>query len=136
MKVCVPEPSSLTSAAFTDGKLHVVSGQHQRLVLRNRRQVQAALLDFHNELNHLDVNKCLRLLNERFSCAAFSAFPCVVLLENPRSALSQVLLENHEARCGSVDQPLLSVQRGEQETARRPIRGGRAAAAEASTPFL
>uniref|UniRef100_A0A3P9KPG0 THAP domain-containing protein 1 n=1 Tax=Oryzias latipes TaxID=8090 RepID=A0A3P9KPG0_ORYLA len=52
--------------SIKDGKLHVVSGQHQRLVLRNRRQVQAALLDFHNELNHLDVNKCLRLLNERF----------------------------------------------------------------------
>lgn len=37
-----------------------------RLVLRSRQQVETALLDFHNELNHLNVNKCLRLLNERF----------------------------------------------------------------------
>ncbi|MEQ2253808.1 hypothetical protein ILYODFUR_036327 [Ilyodon furcidens] len=37
-----------------------------RLVLRSRQQVETALLDFHNELNHLNVNKCLRLLNERY----------------------------------------------------------------------
>lgn len=35
------------------------------LVLRNRQQVEGALVNYHNELNHLDVNKCLRLLNER-----------------------------------------------------------------------
>lgn len=35
------------------------------LVLRNRQQVEEALVNYHNELNHLDVNKCLRLLNER-----------------------------------------------------------------------
>lgn len=42
-----------------------------RLVLRNRQQVETALVDYHNELNHLDVNKCLRLLNERFPLALF-----------------------------------------------------------------
>ncbi|KAF6717650.1 putative D-tyrosyl-tRNA(Tyr) deacylase 2 [Oryzias melastigma] len=52
--------------SIKDGKLYVVSGEHLCLVLRSRLQVQAALLDYHNELNHLDVNKCLRLLNERF----------------------------------------------------------------------
>lgn len=36
-----------------------------RLVLRSRQQVEAALVDYHNELNHLNVSKCLRLLNER-----------------------------------------------------------------------
>ncbi|KAM4723495.1 uncharacterized protein FYW61_014261 isoform 2-T2 [Anableps anableps] len=49
-----------------DDKLHVVTGDQMRLVLRSRRQVETALLDFHNELNHLNVNKCLRLLNERY----------------------------------------------------------------------
>lgn len=49
-----------------DDRLHFVSGDRVRLVLRNRQQVEAALVDFHDELNHLNVNKCLRLLNERF----------------------------------------------------------------------
>ncbi|RVE56917.1 hypothetical protein OJAV_G00211100 [Oryzias javanicus] len=52
--------------SIKDGKLYVVSGERLCMVLRSRLQVQAALLDFHNELNHLDANKCLRLLNERF----------------------------------------------------------------------
>ncbi|XP_045918525.1 uncharacterized protein LOC123978922 [Micropterus dolomieu] len=53
--------------AIKDGELHMVRGDRVRLVLRNRQQVEAALVDYHNELNHLDVNKCLRLLNERYS---------------------------------------------------------------------
>ncbi|XP_041828172.1 uncharacterized protein LOC121631371 isoform X2 [Melanotaenia boesemani] len=52
--------------AIKDGKLHMVRGDRERLVLRNRQQVEAALVDYHNELNHLDINKCLRLLNERY----------------------------------------------------------------------
>ncbi|CAG5866913.1 unnamed protein product [Menidia menidia] len=52
--------------AIKDGILHMVKGDRARLVLRNRQEVEAALVDFHNELNHLDVNKCLRLLNERY----------------------------------------------------------------------
>ncbi|XP_059209759.1 uncharacterized protein LOC131988624 [Centropristis striata] len=49
-----------------DGELHMVRGERVRLVLRSRQRVEAALLDYHNELNHLDVSKCLRLLNERY----------------------------------------------------------------------
>ncbi|XP_076002817.1 uncharacterized protein LOC142995593 isoform X2 [Genypterus blacodes] len=49
-----------------DDQLHMVRGDRVRLVLRNRQQVEGAMVDYHNELNHLDVNKCLRLLNERF----------------------------------------------------------------------
>ncbi|XP_030574403.1 uncharacterized protein LOC115772351 isoform X2 [Archocentrus centrarchus] len=49
-----------------DGVLHMGRGDRMRLVLRNRQQVETALLDYHNDLNHLDVNKCLRLLNERY----------------------------------------------------------------------
>ncbi|XP_022062645.2 uncharacterized protein LOC110959940 [Acanthochromis polyacanthus] len=49
-----------------DDKLHSTRGDRLRLVLRSRQQVEAALTDYHNELNHLDVNKCLRLLNERY----------------------------------------------------------------------
>ncbi|XP_035985859.1 uncharacterized protein LOC105922430 [Fundulus heteroclitus] len=52
--------------AIIDGKLHVMSGDQMRLVLRSRQQIETALVDFHNELNHLSVNKCLRLLNERY----------------------------------------------------------------------
>lgn len=52
--------------AIIEGKLHVVTGDQMRLVLRSRQQVETALVDFHNELNHLNVNKCLRLLNERY----------------------------------------------------------------------
>lgn len=55
---------------FPDDELHVVSGDRVLLVLRSRQQVEAALVDYHNELNHLDANKCLRLLNER--CDALS----------------------------------------------------------------
>lgn len=58
------------AAASTDDRLHFMSGDRVRLVLRNRQQVEAALVDFHDELNHLNVNKCLRLLNERFVLAA------------------------------------------------------------------
>uniref|UniRef100_A0A1A8CF61 THAP domain-containing protein 1 n=1 Tax=Nothobranchius kadleci TaxID=1051664 RepID=A0A1A8CF61_NOTKA len=52
--------------AIIDGSLHFVSGERVRLVLRNRQQIDDALVDFHDELNHLSVNKCLRLLNERY----------------------------------------------------------------------
>ncbi|XP_053290705.1 uncharacterized protein LOC128450968 [Pleuronectes platessa] len=49
-----------------DAELHMVKGERVRLVLRSQQQVEVALKDYHNELNHLDTNKCLRLLNERF----------------------------------------------------------------------
>ncbi|KAM9842651.1 uncharacterized protein ACBR49_014042 [Aulostomus maculatus] len=49
-----------------DNELHIVKGERACLVLRSREQVEAALLDFHNELNHLNVNKCLKLLSERY----------------------------------------------------------------------
>ncbi|XP_056151402.1 uncharacterized protein LOC130126061 [Lampris incognitus] len=49
-----------------DQQLHMVRGGRALLVLRNREAVEAALVEYHNELNHLDVKKCLRLLNERF----------------------------------------------------------------------
>ncbi|KAM7403762.1 hypothetical protein PAMA_004272 [Pampus argenteus] len=49
-----------------DNELHVMRGDRVRLVLRSRQQVEKALLDYHNELNHLDVIKCLRLLSERY----------------------------------------------------------------------
>ncbi|KAK2892282.1 uncharacterized protein [Channa argus] len=52
--------------AIKDDELHTVKGDRECLVLRNREQVQAVLNDYHNELNHLDVIKCLRLLKERF----------------------------------------------------------------------
>ncbi|CAN9501892.1 unnamed protein product [Ophioblennius macclurei] len=52
--------------AIKDGVLHMVRGERLRLVLRSRQQVESALTDYHDELNHLDVNKCLRLLNERY----------------------------------------------------------------------
>nr|XP_020467246.1 uncharacterized protein LOC109966627 [Monopterus albus] len=52
--------------AIKDGKLHMVRGDRERLVLRSRQQVEVALTDFHDELNHLNVNKCLRLLSERY----------------------------------------------------------------------
>ena len=34
-------------------------------VLRSREEVNEVLTEFHNELNHLDFKKCMRLLNER-----------------------------------------------------------------------
>ncbi|XP_068574162.1 uncharacterized protein [Cebidichthys violaceus] len=52
--------------AIKDDELHIVRGDRVRLVLRSRQRVEAAMTDYHNELNHLDVNKCLRLLNERY----------------------------------------------------------------------
>ncbi|XP_028250521.1 uncharacterized protein LOC114427027 [Parambassis ranga] len=49
-----------------DGELYMGRGERMSLVLRNQQQVEAALVDYHNELNHLNVNKCLRLLKERY----------------------------------------------------------------------
>ncbi|KAG7511364.1 hypothetical protein JOB18_047920 [Solea senegalensis] len=49
-----------------DDQLHMVKGERVCVVLRSRQQVEDALSDYHNDLNHLDANKCLRLLNERF----------------------------------------------------------------------
>ena len=54
------------SVGFPGDELHMVKGDRVRLVLRSRQQVEVALKDYHNELNHLDTNKCLRLLNERW----------------------------------------------------------------------
>ncbi|XP_071354948.1 uncharacterized protein [Trachinotus anak] len=52
--------------AIKDDELHMVKGDQVRLVLRSRQQVEVVLMDYHDELNHLDVNKCLRLLSERY----------------------------------------------------------------------
>ncbi|KAM8917297.1 uncharacterized protein AB9W97_001102 isoform 2-T2 [Spinachia spinachia] len=52
--------------SIKDDELHIARGDQVRLVLRSRQRVEAALTDYHNELNHLDVDKCLRLLNERY----------------------------------------------------------------------
>ncbi|XP_075883817.1 uncharacterized protein LOC142889085 isoform X2 [Nelusetta ayraudi] len=49
-----------------DDELHIMIKEQVLLVLRSRQQVDEALVNYHNELNHLDVNKCLRLLNERY----------------------------------------------------------------------
>jgi len=57
--------SVIISSWFSDGELHIMRGDRVRLVLRSRQRVEAAMTDYHNELNHLDINKCLRLLNER-----------------------------------------------------------------------
>lgn len=50
---------------FSDDELHFVKRNRVSLVLRSRQQVEVVLTEYHNELNHLDVNKCLRLLSER-----------------------------------------------------------------------
>ncbi|XP_047467093.1 uncharacterized protein LOC125023689 isoform X2 [Mugil cephalus] len=52
--------------SIKDGQLHLGTGDRVRLVLRNRQQVETALKDYHNELNHLNVTKSLRLLSDRF----------------------------------------------------------------------
>lgn len=67
-----------------DDELHVVSGDQLLLVLRSRQQVEDAMVDYHNELNHLDASKCLRLLYERwvlleFCHDAWTMFPLVLL---------------------------------------------------------
>lgn len=53
------------TACSPDDELHMVKKDRVCLVLRNRQQVEVALNEYHNELNHLNVNKCLRLLHER-----------------------------------------------------------------------
>lgn len=55
-----------SSLCLSDDELHIMIKEQVLLVLRSRQQVDEALVNYHNELNHLDVNKCLRLLNERF----------------------------------------------------------------------
>ncbi|XP_072292285.1 D-aminoacyl-tRNA deacylase 2 [Eucyclogobius newberryi] len=48
-----------------DGVLHIRVRERAVPVLRNRQQVNEALKEYHDELNHLEFKKCLRLLNER-----------------------------------------------------------------------
>ena len=48
-----------------DDELQIVRGNRIRRVLRNREEVEMALVSYHDELNHLDLDKCIRLLNER-----------------------------------------------------------------------
>lgn len=64
---------------MSDDELHITIKDQVLLVLRSRQQVDEALTNYHNELNHLDINKCLRLLNERFA-------------EEPTSSLSSDLI--------------------------------------------
>lgn len=59
------------SVGAADGELYMGRGERMSLVLRNQQQVEAALVDYHNELNHLNINKCLRLLRERSSHVPF-----------------------------------------------------------------
>lgn len=64
-----------SSLCLSDDELHIMIKEQVLLVLRSRQQVDEALVSYHNELNHLDVNKCLRLLNERFGLDHRTIYP-------------------------------------------------------------
>ncbi|XP_046874165.1 uncharacterized protein LOC124466377 isoform X2 [Hypomesus transpacificus] len=49
-----------------DGLLHIMIKSRVLKVLRSQEDVNQALAEFHDELNHLNLKKCMRLLTERF----------------------------------------------------------------------
>ena len=53
-------------AIFPDGLLHIMIKSRVLKVLRSQEDVNQALAEFHDELNHLNLKKCMRLLTERF----------------------------------------------------------------------
>ncbi|KAM7376426.1 hypothetical protein PAMP_006161 [Pampus punctatissimus] len=121
------------SRGFLDNELHVVRGDRVRLVLRSRQQVEKALLDYHNELNHLDVNKCLRLLNERYfwktmrpdvvqwinSCSQCSSKKRKKPNDQTEAAVSETLLE--ALRSPQIDREAASNEFRGQSEPRIPI---------------
>ncbi|XP_051249826.1 uncharacterized protein LOC127359749 isoform X1 [Dicentrarchus labrax] len=94
--------------SIKDDELHVVRGDRVRSVLRSRQQVEAALVDFHNELNHLDVTKCLRLLNERYFWKTMKTD--VVQWINSCSLCSSRRRKRPETEAGGSEEALRSPQ--------------------------
>ncbi|XP_062378303.1 uncharacterized protein LOC134067195 isoform X1 [Sardina pilchardus] len=55
-----------TRFAVHDGILFFTTKRNRRRVVRNKEDVQATLTMYHNEMNHLDVDKCTTLISKHF----------------------------------------------------------------------
>ncbi|CAL9686655.1 unnamed protein product [Knipowitschia caucasica] len=83
-----------------DGVLHIRLRSRSVPVLRSRQQVREALTEFHDELNHLDFTKCLRLLNER---CHWRTMRSDITLWISKCAVCQLKDQNHRRQRGSSD---------------------------------
>ncbi|KAL2098994.1 hypothetical protein ACEWY4_005474 [Coilia grayii] len=59
--------------ALHDGVLFFIRNQNRRRVVRNREEVHATLSAYHNDMNHLDVKKCIRLISKHFHWGSLKA---------------------------------------------------------------
>ncbi|XP_042565723.1 uncharacterized protein LOC116223564 isoform X1 [Clupea harengus] len=59
--------------AVHDGVLFSNLNHNRRRVVRNKEDVQATLTAYHNEMNHLDVDKCITLISKHFDWGSLRA---------------------------------------------------------------
>ena len=57
----------------SDGVLFFTTNHNRRRVVRNKEDVQATLTAYHNEMNHLDVDKCITLISKHFDWGSLRA---------------------------------------------------------------
>ncbi|XP_042565641.1 uncharacterized protein LOC116223419 isoform X2 [Clupea harengus] len=59
--------------AVHDGVLFFTTNCNRRKVVRNKEDVQATLTAYHNEMNHLEVDKCITLISKHFHWGSLRA---------------------------------------------------------------
>lgn len=59
--------------AVHDGVLFFTSKRNRRRVVRSKEDVQATLTMYHNEMNHLDVDKCIMLISKHYHWGSLKA---------------------------------------------------------------
>ncbi|KAL2098995.1 hypothetical protein ACEWY4_005475 [Coilia grayii] len=59
--------------AVHDGVLFFTTKRNRCKVVRNREEVHATLSAYHNDMNHLDVEKCTRLISKHFHWGSLKA---------------------------------------------------------------
>ncbi|XP_031435793.1 uncharacterized protein LOC105905075 isoform X2 [Clupea harengus] len=59
--------------ALHDDVLFFATNHNRRRVVRNKEDVQATLTAYHNEMNHLDVDKCITLISKHFHWGSLKA---------------------------------------------------------------
>lgn len=57
----------------SDGVLFFISKRNRRRVVRSKEDVQATLTMYHNEMNHLDVDKCIMLISKHYHWGSLKA---------------------------------------------------------------
>ncbi|XP_062325879.1 uncharacterized protein LOC134026882 [Osmerus eperlanus] len=93
-----------------DGLLHIMIKSRVLKVLRSQEEVNEALAEFHDELNHLNLKKCMRLLTERYFWGTMEVDVARWIENCSECSEAPMELEQHQEPATGVTQPNKSWQ--------------------------